>query len=60
MFLLYSLVGVVVGIVIIVALNTLNCPSCTIILNGHSTIIQGCTQLNNLDSVIEALNHRLS
>lgn len=60
MFLLYSLVGVVVGIVIIVVLNTLNSPSCTIILNGHSTIIQGCTQLNNLDSVIEALNHRLS
>lgn len=60
MFLLYSLVGVVVGIVIIVVLNMLNSPSCTIILNGHSTIIQGCTQLNNLDSVIEALNHRLS
>lgn len=60
MFLLYSLVGVVVGIVIIVVLNTLNSPSCTIVLNGHSTIIQGCTQLNNLDSVIEALNHRLS
>lgn len=60
MFLLYSLVGVVVGIVIIVVLNTLNYSSCTIILNGHSTIIQGCTQLNNLDSVIEALNHRLS
>lgn len=60
MFLLYSLVGVVAGIAIIVVLNTLNSPSCTIILNGHSTIIQGCTQLNNLDSVIEALNHRLS
>lgn len=60
MFLLYSLVGAVVGIVIIVVLNTFNSPSCTIILNGHSTIIQGCTQLNNLDSVIEALNHRLS
>lgn len=60
MFLLYSLIGVVAGIAVIVVLNMLNSPSCTIILNGHSTIIQGCTQLSNLDSVIEALNHRLS
>nr|WKR37958.1 triple gene block 3 [Schlumbergera virus X] len=60
MFLLYSLIGVVAGIAIIVVLNTLNSPGCTIIFNGHSTIIQGCTQFSNLDSVIEALNHRLS
>lgn len=60
MFLLYVVLGVVLGTALIAVSSILNQPQCYIVFTGHSTVIQGCTNLHNLEAVIEALNHRLS
>lgn len=59
MFLVYVLVGVLLGVALIAVVNTNN-PQCTIVFTGHSTTIQGCERLTNLHDIIAAVNNRLS
>lgn len=60
MFLTYLSLGVVLGLAVIAGLNTLNTPSCLIVLSGDQTVLKGCERIGNLADVITALNNRLS